>query len=243
MKVLVISDIHGNRTAFEAVLASGVDFDAVWNLGDLVGYGPNPGWCVDKVIELRAVPSLSGNHDLACIGRIETAEFNPIAQIATRWTATQLTDNHRQYLSSLPAKSLWGNVTLAHGSPRHPVWEYIDDPTTANENFTYFETGTCLVGHTHVASIAELAPGTSRAAMSRWHAGQSVHLGSGRFIFNPGSVGQPRDGDPRAAFALLDLDAGIITAHRVPYDIGTEQDCFRAAGLPIQLARRIAMGR
>jgi len=243
VKILVVSDIHGNRAALEAVLETAVNVDAIWSLGDIVGYGPNPGWCIDKMIELGASLSLCGNHDLACIGRIAIADFNPIAQIATRWTATQLSDTQRQFLMSLPAKSIECNVTLAHGSPRHPVWEYIDSPTVATENFGHFETNVCLVGHSHVAAIAEMPARASRATMSHWQAGQSIDLDSGRFILNPGSVGQPRDGDPRAAFAMLDLETGTITAHRVHYDIASEQDRIRAAGLPIQLARRIALGR
>lgn len=243
MRILLVSDIHANQTALEDVLADAGSFDAVWNLGDAVGYGPDPVWCVNRLVEIGAQPSLAGNHDLACLGEIDISDFNPVAQIATHWTASQLGECERRYLRGLPPMTVVDGITLAHASPRAPVWEYVTDATVATEVFGHFTTQLCLVGHTHVASYAVLHPDSKRAEFLRLEANQRLTLGADRLIVNPGSVGQPRDHDPRAAFALLDLNAGTITARRVSYDVAAVQARMRAAGLPRPLISRIAAGR
>jgi diadenosine tetraphosphatase ApaH/serine/threonine PP2A family protein phosphatase len=243
VKVLIVSDIHANRTAFEAVIEDAGSVDAVWHLGDIVGYGPDPGWCVDRLIALDPAASLAGNHDLAVLGVIPVEEFNPVAARATEWTATQISQHHRAYLARLPAMSRLPGLTLAHGSPRDPVWEYIADAETANTNFGRFDTPLCLVGHTHVPCAAELAPGSNRAQLRHIPHGLIVSITESRWIINPGSVGQPRDSDPRAAFAIYDSEPGTISFRRVEYDVADVQRRIRYAGLPDLLATRLALGQ
>lgn len=243
MRVLIISDVHANRSALEAVLANAGTVDAVWHLGDVVGYGPDPGWCVDRLIDLNTAASLSGNHDLAVIGVIPTDMFNPIAAHAALWNASQITPFQRGYLASLPAMRKFDGVTLAHGSPRDPVWEYIVDTETATENFARFTTSVCFVGHTHVPCSAELKPDHAVATLRYLSPESSLPIADNRWIVNPGSVGQPRDGDPRAAFAIYDTVAATVTAHRVEYDIAAVQRRIGDAGLPAPLANRLAKGR
>jgi len=243
VRVLIIADVHANRTAFEGVLASAGSFDSVWHLGDIVGYGPDPAWCVDCLIDLNAAASLSGNHDLAAVDLISTDTFNPLAELAARWNASQLTPDHRAYLTSLPAMTKVDGVTLAHGSPRDPVREYIVDPRTATENFARFTTSVCFVGHTHIPCSADLNPDDVAASLRYFSPGSTLAIGENRWIVNPGSVGQPRDGDPRAAFVIFDTDAATVASHRVEYDIGAVQRRMEAAGLPTPLADRLAKGR
>ena len=242
MKILILSDIHANLVALEAVLADCGTYDAVWNLGDTIGYGPKPRECLDRMVDLFANPVLVGNHDLACIGEIDISEFNPVAQIASRWTALQLGMDHRTYLRDLPAITTAEGLTLAHGSPRSPIWEYITSTVSATENFTFFETDVCLVGHTHIAMYATLAEEGVAAEISALHDGDTLDLLKTRYIVNPGSVGQPRDRDPRAAYALLDTDTGKLTAHRVPYDIAETQRQMAQASLPEILIARLSQG-
>jgi diadenosine tetraphosphatase ApaH/serine/threonine PP2A family protein phosphatase len=243
MKILVVSDIHANLAALKAVLADAPSVDRLWNLGDTVGYGPRPGECLEEIRARDASPALVGNHDLACIGAVNLAEFNPVAQAASRWTARQLTADHRAYLKDLPSATATDGVTLAHGSPRDPVWEYVTTAAVATANFACFETGLCLVGHTHQAMHAELDPGESIARVRPLTDGATVDLSAGRHLINPGSVGQPRDRDPRAAYAILDTDAATLTATRVEYDILATQRGMERAGLPEVLRARLALGR
>jgi diadenosine tetraphosphatase ApaH/serine/threonine PP2A family protein phosphatase len=243
MRILILSDIHGNRVALEAVLADAGPVDEVWSLGDIVGYGPEPSWCVNRILELGPTVSLSGNHDLAATGKVDISDFNYVAQIATAWTSAQLDQDQRTYLDSLPSMLETRGVTLAHGSPRAPVWEYIDDAYTADQNFDLLATDLCFVGHTHVAAISELPDGLSPATHSRWNPDQRILLENRRLIINPGSVGQPRDGDPRASYAIYDPDEGHVTLYRTPYDVAKVQAPMREIGLPTQLADRLALGR
>ena len=242
MKVLLISDIHANLVALEAVLADAGEFDAVWNLGDTVGYGPKPRECLDKMVDLFANPVLVGNHDLACIGEVDVSEFNPVAQLAARWTSLQLGMDHRAYLNALPAVTISGAYTLAHGSPRSPVWEYVTTAQIAAENFAFFDTDTCFVGHTHVAMYALTREGAGEVEVGPLIDDQAVDLLEGRLLINPGSVGQPRDRDPRAAYAILDTDLGSLTAHRVAYDVALTQKQMAMANLPDVLIARLAHG-
>lgn len=242
MKILLVSDVHANLVALEAVLADCPTVDAVWNLGDTIGYGPRPNECLDRMIGLHADPALVGNHDLAAIGGADLAEFNPVAQTAARWTAAHLTMDHRAYLNGLPAMTVSAGYTLAHGSPRAPVWEYITGAAIATANFPFFETDVCFVGHTHVAMYASFRPDQRMAQVFRFSAGDTLDLVRARYIVNPGSVGQPRDRDPRAAYAVLDTDRGTMTAHRVAYDIAATQREMALAKLPETLIHRLALG-
>ncbi len=240
MRILVISDIHANLPALETVLADARGkWDHLWCLGDIVGYGPNPNECVALLQEHDPV-SLTGNHDWAALGKLDISDFNTEAQIAVRWTQAELTAGSITYLDAQPPKRVEGRFTLAHGSPRHPVWEYILDDDTAAENFDYFSTQYCLVGHTHVPMLY-LATDDDLLGYSPTYR-ETLYLDHGRVIINPGSVGQPRDSDPRAAYALLDTDALSWEFHRVDYPIHQTQEMMRKHGLPTPLVMRLEFG-
>ncbi|PID85168.1 MAG: phosphatase [Chloroflexi bacterium] len=241
MRVLVISDIHANLAAFEAVLedAKG-EWDIIWCLGDLVGYGPDPNECVALLQEHEHI-SLSGNHDWAALGKLDTESFNREAQIAIRWTQQAISQETYDYLAKLPPKMKKGPYSLFHASPRHPVWEYILDAYTAAINFDHFETSYCLVGHTHVPVIyAELDDNTVQIMPPEY--GRPLQLDSTRVIINPGSVGQPRDSDPRAAYAFLEIEKRTFEHRRVEYPVSVTQDRMRQYGIPPRLIRRLAYG-
>ncbi|MBA2754855.1 MAG: metallophosphoesterase family protein [Chloroflexia bacterium] len=246
MNVLVISDIHANLAALQAVLEAAPAVDAIWNLGDTVGYGPRPRECVDTMVDLTFTRPdnqvLVGNHDLACLGDIDLAEFNPAAEAAGRWTAHQLGMDHQEYLGSLPAMTIAEGYTLAHASPRSPVWEYVTSVPIATDNFGHFDTDACFIGHTHVAMFAALRPGASHAELGQLRDGDVLELSGARFLINPGSVGQPRDRDPRAAFSILDTVARTLTARRVEYDIAKTQRQMALANLPDVLMNRLSHG-
>lgn len=242
MKLLVLSDIHANLVALDAVLIAAPPYDAIWNLGDTVGYGPRPTGCLDRLSDLRTDVMLVGNHDLAAIGGLPLSTFNPFAASAARWTGQQLRPDHRTLLGNLPASTIAADVTLAHGSPRDPIWEYVTDEETAFDNFAHFATNLCLVGHAHVALYATIGDDPDQIDMQLLGAGQIIDLTRGRFLLNPGSVGQPRDRDPRAAFAVLDTTEATLTAHRVVYDVSETQRQMAAAGLPAPLAARLTRG-
>ena len=191
MQILVISDIHANLSALEAVLSAAGKFDAVWCLGDLVGYGPDPNDCVARVGELPNLICIIGNHDAAALKQIDIDSFNPEARRAIVWTRRSLSESSISFLSNLHEKTTQGNVTLTHGSPRHPVWEYLLDTRTAMINFDYFDTPLCFVGHTHLPVI--YSPNQNNQHMAHLvipEANQVVELPE-RAIVNPGSVGQP----------------------------------------------------
>ncbi len=242
MLCLVISDIHANLAALEAVLDDAPEFDELWCLGDLVGYGPRPNECVERV---RSVPhtSLAGNHDWAALGKLSLTSFNAIARRANEWTRQELTSSSRSYLNGLSPSLQQGDFTLAHGSPREPVWEYIMDANAAYQNFEHFSTPVCLVGHTHVPVLFELDEERGRARAVLPPFPQPVALGPERAIINPGSVGQPRDGDPRASYAVLNLDEMTWELRRVRYPIEITQKRMRAEGLPQRLIERLEAGR
>lgn len=241
MRILVISDIHANLAAFEAVLeAAEGQYDRIWFLGDLVGYGPNPNECVALLREFDHV-SLSGNHDWAVLGKLEISDFNEDARAAAMWTRSVLSDGAREYLDALPPRREVDAFTLAHASPRHPIWEYVIDYDTAAANFDHFETPFCLIGHSHFAlHIVEDAPGGLRFLPPVND--EVISLKDQRVMLNPGSVGQPRDDDPRAAYALLDTEHLTWQFGRVSYPIAKTQQQMRQAGLPSALVARLAMG-
>jgi diadenosine tetraphosphatase ApaH/serine/threonine PP2A family protein phosphatase len=242
MRVLVLSDVHANLVALEAVLSAAGDVDAIWSLGDIVGYGPKPGECVDRVIGLRPAASLIGNHDWAAIGRLQLDEFNPAARFATYWTTAQLSTEHMRYLESLPNRIIEDDWMLVHASPRHPIWEYVYTARVARENFELFDAPVCFLGHTHVQLyISEDMASEGRAPLQPMD-GDQLPLSGTRFIVNPGSVGQPRDNNPAAAFAIYDTETQIVTFRRTPYDISETQAQMEAAGLPRPLITRLALG-
>lgn len=243
MRTLVISDIHANLIALEAVLEhAGGRWDRLWFLGDLVGYGPNPNECVERLRELEPAAALSGNHDWAVLDKLDTEEFNDDARWAVNWTRGRLTEENRTYLDTLPPLRVDEPFTLAHGSPRHPVWEYILDLQTAWENFEYFVTSICLVGHSHIPALFLLDEASAEPELYLAADGDTIDLSRGRMIINPGSVGQPRDGDPRAAYALLDDEARTWELHRVPYDIAETQRRMREHKMPRRLIERLEYG-
>jgi predicted phosphodiesterase len=241
MRLLVISDIHANLAAFEAVLADARGhWDQIWCLGDLVGYGPDPNECVALLREHDHL-ALCGNHDWAVLGKLDINTFNEDAQLALFWTRSSVSDESRNYLESLEADMLHEPFTLAHASPRHPIWEYILDKGTAAANFHYFDTPYCLVGHTHAAVCFEqMGPNTLEIRLPVY--GDILALESNRLILNPGSVGQPRDSDPRAAYALLDRDKMTWEFRRVTYPIHETQERMRRHGLPHRLVARLEHG-
>jgi predicted phosphodiesterase len=239
VRVAIVSDIHGNLHALEAVLEA-IDRDApdaIWCLGDLVGYGPRPNRCCALVAE-RADVCLIGNHDLAVLGRLDLEDFQPDAALSARWTAAALEDERRAYLGSLVSSGERDGVGLFHASPRDPVWEYVLTPDVAAASMAAASQDLILVGHSHVA----LRYGSSDGTLLPSPDGTELDLGDGRWLLNPGSVGQPRDTDPRAAWLLLDLGARHASYRRVEYDVAKTQQEIRDRGLPEALAARLAFG-
>lgn len=241
MKVLVISDVHGNRTALEAVLEAAGKVDAVWCLGDIIGYGPDPNDCVGIIRDLPNLTCLRGNHDSAVIGLTETGKFNQAAQMVLEWTRDQLNPVNRQYIQSLSPQAVVDDVTLAHGSPRDPVWEYIMDVYTATANFDHFGTKFCFVGHSHLPVLYYLNNGRNLANVTFVYPGDTTRLPE-KTIINPGSVGQPRDHDPRASYSIFDTGEQTWTQCRAAYNIAEVQERMRLAGLPVEYIQRLDMG-
>lgn len=242
MRILVISDIHANLVAFETVLndAKG-DWDYVWCLGDVVGYGPDPNESCDL---LKTLPHLclAGNHDWAALGRLDIRTFNVDARKAVNWTQETLTEENIAFLSALPTTFVLGNYTLAHGSPREPVWEYILDPLIAALNFPHFETDYCLVGHTHTPIIFEMTGDEGNTSSMQPRYREAKNLNGHRLIINPGSVGQPRDSNPDAAYAILDVENGVFEHRRVAYPIHITQERMRKHDMPERLVTRLEHG-
>ena len=241
MRVAVISDIHANGHALEAVLAA-VDEerpDELWCLGDTVGYGPAPNECCAEV-ERRADVCLVGNHDLAVLGRIELEEFTGEAAAAARWTRGELGPEARAFLGALQPQGTAHGVELFHASPTDPVWDYVLSGEAALAALELTSSPLVLVGHSHVALQISLRDGVLDGGLAP--AGTELDLSAGRFLLNPGSVGQPRDGDPRAAWLLLDLERRFAEFRRVPYPILQTQTEIRERGLPEPLAARLARG-
>ena len=234
MRVLVISDIHANLTAFETVLedARG-QWDYVWCLGDVVGYGPDPNECVEV---LRSMPHLclAGNHDWAALDRLDIRTFNPDARRAVDWTRSTLTEDNLRWLKALPTTFVIGQYTLVHASPREPL--------VAALNFPHFETPYCVVGHTHQPVIYEMLNEGGETEAHKPEYQNPIALGHSRKIVNPGSVGQPRDADPRAAYGILDFEQNTFEHRRVEYDIADVQKRMRGYDLPERLAVRLEHG-
>jgi predicted phosphodiesterase len=243
MKVAVISDIHANRQAFEATLEAVAHTEAseLWCLGDLVGYGAEPDACVELAREHAAI-CLAGNHDLAVTGEISLEEFSRGAGIAAEWTREVMAPENIDFLRGLRPESEEGEVGLYHASPRDPVWEYVLSTLLAELCLDVQAGRICLIGHSHVALSfvrheGELASGEPRRE------GTVLEVAKGEWLLNPGSVGQPRDGDPRASWLLLDLDDMTATFNRSEYDIAGAAAAIRAARLPDSLAERLEYGQ
>jgi diadenosine tetraphosphatase ApaH/serine/threonine PP2A family protein phosphatase len=247
MRVLIISDIHANVTAFQAVLADvkarNFAYDVVWCLGDVVGYGPDPNECVAL---LRTLPHLclAGNHDWAVLGKLDLETFNENAVSAITWTRDALRPENLRYLQARPERSEQGDYLLVHASPRMPIWEYVLDPSIAEDNFREMNTPFCLLGHTHVPLVFVKDIRNQAVRMSHPEHNLPMPLKKGnKYIMNCGSVGQPRDGDPRAAYAVLDTTNATWTPYRVEYDVASVQSRMRAAALPEKLVARLEYGR
>jgi diadenosine tetraphosphatase ApaH/serine/threonine PP2A family protein phosphatase len=243
MLYAIIADIHANLEAFTAVLE---DMERrgkiaeIWCLGDVVGYGPDPHQCLELLRQHKHV-CVAGNHDWAAVGKVDTVNFNPDAAIACHWTTEQLTPEDTEYLENLPLIIDKDRFTLAHGSPRDPIWEYLISTSLARENFTFFQSPYCLVGHSHVPLV--FREEDDSYSFSQFLPNVGLALGKSRLIINPGGVGQPRDGDPQASYAIYDSETSIARLYRIPYDIATTQDKMMQAGLPIRLIVRLSQGR
>ena len=267
MRLAILSDVHANLAALETVLrhaeAAG-PIDGIWCLGDTVGYGPQPSQSVARLRDLGAV-AVAGNHDRAATGAMGIEDFNADAATAALWTHDHLTEDAVAYLDALPevayaspspgrpdrigappgSGAQGGEFTLVHGTLRGPIWEYLYSYEAARAHLERQETPFSFVGHTHVPTlVAEGSEFEHGCEMYYLDDGQSVPLPDDRkIVLNPGGVGQPRDGDPRAAYALYDTEARTVTVHRVEYDIAATQALMEAAGLPRRLIDRLSAGR
>jgi predicted phosphodiesterase len=241
MRIAILSDIHANYHALEAALAAadGEGVDEIWCLGDTVGYGPRPNRCCAVIAE-RAALCLAGNHDLAVTGVLSIDDFNGDAAAAAHWTREVLEPAARAFLETLEPAASRPGVELYHGSPIDPVWDYVLSEAAAFLSFRTTKAPLILVGHSHVALALSWAGENLGGGLAR--EGAEVDLAEGRWLLNPGSVGQPRGGDPRAAWLLIDEEARRATFRRTPYSIEQTQAEIRERGLPEALAERLAHG-
>jgi diadenosine tetraphosphatase ApaH/serine/threonine PP2A family protein phosphatase len=237
LKVGVLSDIHANWPALEAVLEHARDVDEIVCLGDVVGYGGDPARCLDEV-RARGWTTLVGNHDRACTDPTILEWFNPDAASVIRWTKEQLGEERLEWLGHLPETHERGAALLVHASPRDPIYEYILDGLTAHANLEMLGDGVCFHGHSHVPGLFYLQDG--QVAHNYWHGRARL---AGPMLVNPGSVGQPRDGDPDASYGVWDAEAGSFEFRRVKYDRKKAQRSILAAGLPERFASRLDLGR
>jgi predicted phosphodiesterase len=243
VKIAVVSDIHGNRQAFEAVLDAieASSCEEMWCLGDLVGYGADPDACVE-LAQRHAAVCLAGNHDLGVRGDLPLEEFSKGAALAARWTQATISSDTRAFLDGLEPQKLDEAVGLYHASPRDPVWEYVLSPLQAELCLDAQTHRVCLIGHSHVALTFSRSPGESATGQTR-EADEELEVDGGEWLMNPGSVGQPRDGDPRAAWLELDTATWQVGYRRTDYDIAGAAAAIRAARLPDSLAERLQFGQ
>ena len=240
MRTLVLSDIHANLTALEAVIMDAANFDRVFCLGDVVGYGPDPNECINLLRTLPQLQVVMGNHDAALSGIIEVGNFNYDAQQALTVQASILSAGSMDWLELLDLEKDVAGIHMAHGSPRNPIWEYLSSNFIALENFSAFTQQVCLVGHTHIPSIFELSkPRKIRILLPEQG---DLWRSEKRFILNPGSVGQPRDGNPKAAYVIFDDADETWQFRRVAYDVPKVQARMRTLGLPIRHIERLERG-
>jgi len=246
MRVAVFSDIHANLPALEAVLRDSDEVGVAerWCLGDVIGYGAQPDACVELTRE-RCEVCLVGNHDLAALGELDTSTFSAAAAAAVEWTAENTSRANLDFLAALEPSDISREAALYHASPRDPVWEYVLWPEQAADCLEVQDRRVSFVGHSHVALFfsASEDDGVSEVSGYQAGAGTRLEIGEGRWLINPGSVGQPRDGDPRAAWLELDTDTWEATYHRIGYDIEQAAAAIEVAGLPEHLARRLYQGR
>jgi predicted phosphodiesterase len=243
MRILVIADVHANLAAFRAVIGAAEGdggFDRIWCLGDVVGYGADPGECIDLLNSYENV-TIAGNHDLAAAGIIGIEDFNPLAAAAITWTKDHLQPQHEEWLRGLPLTHEEFDFTLVHGSLRDPVWDYLLSPSLAEINFRRQKTPYCLVGHSHMPVAFRDSEGPIEGVVLS--DSTVFELDGTEFVANPGGLGQPRDGDKRSCYAMLDLDARRLEFHRVEYDVAASQARMRAAFLPAHLIERLERGR
>jgi diadenosine tetraphosphatase ApaH/serine/threonine PP2A family protein phosphatase len=243
MRIALLSDVHGNLPAFEAVLrdVDGQAVEEIWCLGDLVGYGAQPDGCVQLARD-RCELSLAGNHDLVVTGEIPISDFSASAAAAAVWTQETISGDTMSYLSGLVPADTERDPALYHASPRDPVWEYVLSTWQADECFELMEARVAAVGHSHVALWFRRDAG-GKVAGSTADAGTELDLSGGRWLINPGGVGQPRDGDPRAAWLLLDTSTWTAEWRRVEYPIDEAARAIEDAGLPRVLAERLYSGQ
>jgi len=243
MRYAILADIHANLAALMAVLddikgQGGVD--EIWCLGDIVGYGPEPTECIKLIQKVKAV-CVAGNHDLGAAGKVDLALFNPAAAEVCKWTAEKLNPVDIRYLEDLPKTVQKGDFLLAHGSPVEPILEYVMSTSIAEKSFSYFDSQFCLVGHTHVPmAYKKEENSTSSIALSPAIGLVTIDH---RMIINPGAVGQPRDGDPRASYGIYDSEGNMFRLHRVDYDIRATQDKMMREHFPINLVTRLEQGK
>ncbi len=243
MQVAIVSDIHGNLQAFDTVLEAIAESlcQEVWCLGDLVGYGADPDACVQRAAAHCAV-SLAGNHDLGVTGDLPLEDFSAGARLAAEWTRATIRPETMKYLRSLEPLTESEPVGLYHASPRDPVWEYVLSPLQAELCLDAQSRQVCVIGHSHVALSFSRTAGASATGETRKD-GDELDLAGSEWLLNPGSVGQPRDGDRRAAWLELDMDAWTASYHRVEYDIEGAAAAIRQAHLPESLAERLQFGQ
>ena len=239
VRIAVVSDIHSNLVALDAVLAEIGAIDGLWHLGDVVGYGPEPDAVVARLRDLGAV-GVRGNHDAAAVGGDEIEYFNADARRAMEWTRKTIGSDTRAWLGALPERRIDGDFELVHGSPRDPTWEYVTTAPVARLNLELLEAPFGLHGHTHLPSVFRDEDGL--VEMLSPSSGSSLTLDGRRILANPGSVGQPRDGDPRASALVLDLERQELTWYRVAYDIAAVQSAMRRRRLPDRLVERLSHG-
>jgi predicted phosphodiesterase len=243
MRVAIATDIHGNRHAFEAVIdaAERDGAEELWCLGDLVGYGGDPDASVELARRHCSV-CLAGNHDLAVVDVLSLEEFSRGAALAATWTRDVITPETREFLLSLEPEGSAQDVGLFHGSPRDPIWEYVLSGLTAELCFDVTDFRVSLIGHSHVALSFDRQEGSPASGTTRKE-GTELDLSQGQWLVNPGSTGQPRDGDPRAAWLMLDTERWTAAYRRAEYDIAGAQAAIRAANLPDSLAERLQHGQ
>jgi len=244
LKVAVLSDTHANLPALEAVLAeiAEEEFGEIWFLGDAVGYGASPNEVVELLDE-RCDVILTGNHDLAALGELDVSTFSPDAAEAALWTREKLSKSSREMLTGLPGPSTTREeIGLYHASPRDPIWEYVLDPGTAGDCMDESETRVGLIGHSHVALWFTRRDEMSRVAADGAPDGTELDAAIGSWLINPGSIGQPRDGDPRAAWIDLDSETFSFRYRRTEYEIARAAEAILEAGLPPNLADRLGRG-
>ena len=242
MRILVISDVHANYTALEAVLKDAGTVDETWCLGDMVGYGPDPNAVVEEIRDIPNLTCILGNHDMAVIGKIPMEAFNGDARRALEYHEKVLSASNMDFLRALPHNlKVRGEVSIVHGSPRDSVWEYILNTLSARLNFEHFTTPWCFVGHSHLQCMFQLDEAADRVGLKPIRAGEPVRL-EPRLIANPGSVGQPRDRDPRASYAIFDDEQSRLHLYRVDYRVSLARRRILQAGLPAVLGDRLLYG-